>query len=47
MVDLLSAKTGTAVPKPLAALKDKTARFTNVCNADEMPEFVLSALGIE
>ena len=47
MVDLLSKKTNTQVPKPLAALKNKTARFTNVCNADEMPEFVLSSLGIE
>ena len=47
MVDMLSEKTGTAVPAPLAALKDKATRFTNVCEADEMPEFVLNALGVK
>ena len=47
MVDLLSKKTGTDVPKPLAALKDKETRFTEVVNADEMPEFVLNALGVK
>ena len=47
MVDYLSRKTNTEVPKPLAALKDKEARFTAVVNADEMPEFVLDALGVK
>ena len=47
MVDLLNKKTGTDVPKPLAALKDKETRFTEVVNADEMPEFVLNALGVK
>ena len=47
MVDLLSKKTGTDVPKPLAALKDKETRFTEVVNADEMPEFALNALGVK
>ena len=47
MVDLLSSKTGTDVPKPLAALKNKETRFTKVVNADEMPEFVLNALGVK
>ena len=47
MVDLLNKKTGTDVPKPLAALKDKETRFTKVVNADEMPEFVLTALGVK
>ncbi len=47
MVDLLSSKTNTEVPKPLAALKDKQIRFTNVVNADEMPQFVLKTLGVE
>ena len=47
MVDMLSEKTGTAVPAPLAALKDKETRFTNVCEADEMPGFVLNALGVK
>lgn len=47
MVDLLSKKTNTVVPAPLAALKESETRFTDVCNADEMPGFVLSALGVE
>lgn len=47
MVDLLNKKTGTPVPAPLAALKNKETRFTNVCNADEMPQFVLNSLGVK
>ena len=47
MVDLLSQKTSTDVPAPLAALKDKTARFTNVCDKSDMAEFVLTTLGVK
>ena len=47
MVDLLSRKTNTEVPKPLAALKDKEVRFTSVVDADEMPDFVLNSLGVK
>lgn len=47
MVDLLNAKTNAPVPAPLAALKDKETRFTNVCEASEMPQFVLNALGVK
>jgi len=46
MVDYLSRMTNTEVPKPLAALKNKNARFNNVVEASEMPEFVLKSLGI-
>lgn len=47
MVDLLNRKTNAPVPAPLAALKDRETRFADVCNADEMPQFVLKALGVE
>ena len=47
MVELLNAKTGAPVPAPLAALKDKETRFNNVCEAEDMPEFVLNALGVK
>ena len=46
MVDELSAKTGTPVPAPLAALKDAQVRFTEECSVDAMPEAVLRCLGI-
>lgn len=47
MVDMLNERTNVAVPAPLAALKDREVRFTTVCNADEMSDFVLSALGVK
>ncbi len=47
MVELLNRKTNAPVPAPLAALKDKETRFTSVVDADEMPEFVLSSLGVK
>ena len=46
MVDALSAKTGTAVPAPLASLKDAKEIFSFECEVDEMPETVLSGLSI-
>lgn len=45
-VDALSAKTGTDVPAPLAALKDAKERFSLQCDVDEMPKVVLEGLGI-
>lgn len=47
MVEMLNRLTNAPVPAPLAALKNMKARFDNVCDADEMPKFVLSALGVE
>ncbi len=46
MVDALSAQTKTAVPAPLASLKDAEVRFTTECSVDEMPAVVLGSLGI-
>ncbi len=47
MVDLLSETTSTAVPAPLAALKSKETRFTNVCAKEDMADFVLTTLGVK
>ena len=47
MVDELSAKTKTAVPAPLASLKDAKERFSFVCEVDEMPKTVIESLGIK
>ena len=46
MVDELSAKTKTAVPAPLASLKDAKERFSFECEVDEMPQTVLDGLSI-
>lgn len=47
MVDKLNEITKMAVPAPLAGLKNKTARFSDVTEVDLMPKYVLGALGIE
>lgn len=47
MVDTLNSITKAPVPAPLAGLKDKTSRFSDVTEADEMQSYVLGALGIE
>lgn len=47
MVEELSAKTKTAVPAPLAALRDAQVRFTTECEVAEMPAAVLSGLGLD
>lgn len=47
MVNMLNKKTNVPVPAPLAELKDRETRFTEVCKADGMSQFVLSALGVE
>ena len=46
MVDKLNEVTGMDVPAPLAGLKNKAARFSDVTEVDAMPEYVLSALSI-
>lgn len=47
MVDMLYEVSKMPVPAPLACLKDKKARFSDVTEVDKMPEYVLSALSIE
>ena len=47
MVDMLHELTGMPVPAPLAGLKDKTARFSDVTAADKMEDYVLKALSID
>ena len=47
MVDMLHELTDMPVPAPLAGLKDKAARFSDVTAADEMQDYVLKALSIE
>ena len=45
-VKLLSEKTNTEIPAPIAALESAVVRFENVCNKEEMNKVVLSRLGI-
>ena len=47
MVDMLNSITSVDVPVPLASLKDKKARFSDVVKVDEMPDYVLKSLGIK
>ena len=47
MVDALHELTGMPVPAPLANLKNKTARFSDVIKSDQMSDYVLNALSIE
>ncbi|MGN0489081.1 MAG: threonine synthase [Ruminococcus sp.] len=47
MVDMLNDITGVDVPTPLAVLKNKTSRFSDVCKSSEMPEYVLKSLGVK
>ncbi|MGN0523689.1 MAG: threonine synthase [Eubacterium sp.] len=46
MVDELNSVTGTEVPTPLKALKDKEVRFTNVCDKENMSEMVFKLLDL-
>ena len=43
-VEALSRLTKTTVPAPLASLRDKTPRFTQVCDKQDMPKAVRSLL---
>ncbi len=47
MVDLLNKITGVEIPAPLASLKDKKSRFSDVVKTNEMPDYVLGALGVK
>lgn len=42
----LAARTGCIIPKPLAELKNKPVRHDNVCEKNEMPDFVLKSIGL-
>lgn len=46
MVNELYKTTGSAVPAPLASLKDKAVRFDHVCTKEDMGEMVFKLLGI-
>ena len=46
MVDKLHEITGADVPAPLANLKDKTVRFNNVCDKENMSEMVFKLLNL-
>ena len=43
----LSARTGCAIPAPLAELKNKPIRHNTVCAKNEMPDFVLKSVRLE
>ena len=47
MVDKLNEVSKADVPAPLANLKNKTVRFSNVTEVNNMPEYVLGALGLK
>jgi threonine synthase len=46
MVDELNKVTGADVPKPLASLKDREVRFSDVCNKEDMSQMVFKLLNI-
>lgn len=46
MVDELNKVTGADVPKPLASLKEKQVRFTDVCNKEDMSRMVFKLLNL-
>lgn len=46
MVDELNKVSSADVPKPLANLKNKEVRFTNVCNKEDMSEMVFKLLNL-
>ncbi len=46
LCDALSAKTGYEVPRSIAALKELTPRFTQICEKEEMWQQVVAMLGL-
>lgn len=46
-VKLLSEKTATEIPAPIAALENATARFTDICEKENMLEAVYNSLNIK
>lgn len=45
-VDILSKKTNTVIPESLAALKNATVRFSDICEKEDMRKVVFDRLGI-
>lgn len=45
-VEALAAMTGAPVPAPIEALKEKEIRFSMACEKQEMPQAVLTMLGL-
>ena len=45
LISRLESETGTKMPAPLAATKDKAVRFTQTVEKQKMGEFVLDFLG--
>ena len=46
-VKLLSEITRTEIPEPIAALENKTARFKDICEKQDMLNAVYSSLNIK
>ena len=46
MVTKLNELTGAPIPAPLASLKDKKVRFTDVCNKEDMSQMVFKLLDL-
>ena len=46
MVEELNKITGADVPASLKALKDKSVRFSNVCDKENMSEMVFKLLNL-
>ena len=44
--ELLSEMTDTAIPVPILQLQGKAVRFNNLCEPEEMPNFVLKTIGV-
>ena len=42
----LNELTGAPIPAPLASLKDKKVRFTDVCNKEDMSQMVFKLLDL-
>lgn len=47
MVEELSAVSATAIPQPIAQLREKSVRFDRVCSTSEMQDVVLDMLHIQ
>ena len=46
MVDELNKVTNVSIPTPLASLKDKSVRFNDVCNKEDMSQMVFKLLNL-
>ncbi len=46
MVDELNRITGADIPSPISSLRDKSVRFSNVCNKNDMAQMVFKLLDL-